>query len=196
MAIVLVVLSPFLPGPSFLSNVTNTIFSLAQIGSIPALLLIPIGIVWSKRQSAKKEKGKRNVLPILLWTVPILTFVSTIWFADFVRDFSRNVAIRNANSLIESIEMYKDRKNRYPNNLSDLSPRFIKRLPSPWIMGIEGYVYEMKDETYNVTFSQNVIMGFNFEVVVYDPSQNHQADGKLKTLYNTDNEMWKYYIFD
>mgnify|MGYP003577949371 FL=1 len=196
LAVVIMVLSPFLPGPSFLSRATNFIFSLTQLASLPGLLIIPIGLIWTENQAYKKEKGQRKALPILLWTVPMLTFILTMWGSDFVRDFSRNIAIRNASGIIKSIENYKEQNNTYPSNLSELAPQFIKDVPSPGIMGIGGYGYEKKDDTYNLTFSQNVIMGFNFEVVVYDPSQNHQAKGELKTLYDTGNEKWKYYIYD
>ena len=63
-------------------------------------------------------------------------------------------------------------------------------------MGISGYNYEKKGDYFNLTFSQNVIIGFNFEVVVYDPTENHKAEGELTTLYETGKDKWKYYIYD
>jgi hypothetical protein len=77
-----------------------------------------------------------------------------------------------------------------------LKPEFIKSIPTPGIMGISNYNYEKKKETFNLTFSQNVILGFNFEVVVYYPTENHKAEGALTTLYDTKNDKWKYYIYD
>lgn len=63
-------------------------------------------------------------------------------------------------------------------------------------MGISRYNYEKKDTSYNLTFTQNVMIGFNFEVVVYDPVKRHKAEGELTTLYDTDKDKWKYYIYD
>lgn len=63
-------------------------------------------------------------------------------------------------------------------------------------MGISGYNYEKKEVNYILTFTQNVLLGFNFEVVMYDPTNNHQAKGELSTLYETGKDNWKYYIYD
>ncbi len=193
---ILIVLSPFLPGPSFLSRPTNIIFILAQLGSFLGLILIPFGLFWTVNQMTKKENKKKKILPILLWTVPTLTFVFSIWVADVARDFSRSIAIENADRIIYVIEKYKEKNKQYPNEIADLKPDFIKTVPKPWIMGISGYIYEKKKDNYNLTFTQNLIFGFNFEVVVYDPTGNHKAKGELKTLYDTGKENWKYYVYD
>jgi len=192
--IILLVLSPFLPGPSFLSRPTNIIYSLAQLGSFLGLLLIPIGLIWTINQATKKQNKK--TLPILLWTIPSLTFVFSIWGSELAREIGRTIAINNADKLIIAIENYKESKYHYPNNISELHPDFIKKIPKPWVMGISGYNYEMKDDNYNLTFTQNVIIGFNFEVVVYDPTEKHKAEGELTTLYDTGKDKWKYYIYD
>ena len=190
---ILLVLSPFLPGPSLLSRPTNVIFSLAQLGSIFGLLLIPIGLIWTFNQMKKQEK---KVFPILLWTIPVFSFVFSIWGSELAREISRTIAINNADKLISAIQNYRKSKNQYPDDISELKPEFIKNIPTPWIMGISGYNYEKKGDYFNLTFSQNVIIGFNFEVVVYDPTENHKVEGELTTLYETGKDKWKYYIYD
>ncbi|PZO28882.1 MAG: hypothetical protein DCF13_07845 [Flavobacteriaceae bacterium] len=190
---ILLVLSPFLPGPSLLSRPTNVIFSLAQLGSIFGLLLIPVGLIWTFNQMKKQDK---KVFPILLWTVPMFMFVFSIWGSELAREMSRTIAINNAGKLINAIENFRKSKNQYPNDISELKPEFIKSIPTPWIMGISGYNYEKKGDYFNLTFSQNVIIGFNFEVVVYDPTENHKTEGELTTLYETGKDKWKYYIYD
>ncbi len=169
------------------------IFSLAQFGSFFGLILIPIGLIWL---FDRKKEGNKKKFPILFWTIPLLTFVMSTWGSILARDFSRTIAINNADTLIKVIEKYREIKNQYPNDISDLKPNFIKSIPKPWIMGISGYYYEKKDDTFNLTFSQNVIMGFNFEVVVYDPTENQIVKGESTILYETDNKKWKYYIYD
>ena len=190
---ILLVLSPFLPGPSFLSRPTNIIFSLAQLGSIFGLLFIPVGLIWTFNQMKKVDK---KIFPILLWTVPMFTFIFSIWGSGIARDISRAMAINNANKLINAIEKYKINHNEYPNDISNLKPEYLNSIPKPWIMGISNYNYKKKDDSYNLTFTQNVVIGFNFEVVVFDPTENHKAEGELTTLYKTSNSKWKYYIYD
>lgn len=190
---VLLVLSPFLPGPSFLSRPTNIIFSLTQLSSFFGLLLIPVGLIWTFNQSKKQDK---KIIPILIWTVPILTFIFSMWGSGFAREISRTIAINNADKLIIAIENYKRNHNHYPDDISNLKPEYLKSIPQPWIMGISGYNYEKKENNYNLTFTQNVIIGFNFEVVVYDPTENHKAEGELTTLYETGKDKWKYYVYD
>jgi hypothetical protein len=190
---ILLVLSPFLPGPSFLSIPTNIIFSLAQLGSIFGLLLIPIGLILTFNQTKKQDK---KIIPILLWTIPILTFTFSMWGSGLAREISRTIAINNADKLITAIENFKKNNNHYPDDISKLKPEYIKSIPTPWVMGISGYNYEKKEDNFNLTFTQNVIMSFNFEVVVYDPTENHKAEGELTTLYETSKGKWKYYIYD
>ena len=190
---ILLTTSPFLPGPSFLSALTNILFSLAQLGSLFGILLIPIGLIWTFSQTKKQNK---KVIPILLWTVPILTFIFSMWGSGFVREMSRTIAIKNAHNLIAAIEDFKKNNNQYPDDIAMLKPEYLKSIPHPWIMGIPGYNYEKKGDNFNIKFSQNVVIGFNYEVVVYDPTEKHKAEGESTTLYETSNDKWKYYIYD
>ncbi|NTS39331.1 hypothetical protein HRG84_00310 [Flavisolibacter sp. BT320] len=193
---IVIVLSPFLPGPSFLSNVTNGLFSWIQLLSFLGLFLIPIGIIWTIRQEKKKKQPNKKVLPILFWTFPAITFVISFWGANIARDFSRNFAIARADKIITAVEQYKQDNNKYPNSLHDLIPNYLNTFPEPWVMGIPGYNYERKANNYRLGFSQNVLIGFNFEVVEYNPSNDQQVEGELKERYDTGRKHWKYYIYD
>jgi hypothetical protein len=192
----LLVLLPFLPGPSFLSGLTNPLFSVLQLLGIFGLLAAPIGIFWTLAQVLKGKHEKIKLISILIWTIPVVLFTHSFWIADILRDFSRNLAISNADNMITAIETYKIDNTQYPNSLENLLPNYLKRIPSPWIMGISRYNYKKQDDNFNLAFSQNVIIGFNFEVVVYDPTENHKAEGELKALYETGKDKWKYYIYD
>ena len=190
---IILVLSPFLPGPNSLSILTNLIYSLSQLGSIFGLLLIPFGLVWTFKQMKKRDK---NVFPILLWTVPLFTFVFSMWGAELAGEISRPMAINNADKLITAIETFQKKNGYYPNSINQLVPEHIKSIPKPGVMGISRYYYEKTKDNFNLTFYQNVIIGFNSEVVVYNPKDKHKAEGKLSTLYETGKENWKYYIYD
>ncbi len=190
---IILVLSPFLPGPNSLSILTNLIYSLSQLGSIFGLLLIPFGLVWTYKQMKNRDK---NVFPILLWTVPLFTFIFSMWGAVLAREISRPMAINNADKLITAIETFQKKNGYYPDSINQLVPEHIKSIPKPGVMGISRYYYEKTKDNFNLTFYQNVIIGFNSEVVVYDPTDKHKAEGKLTTLYDTGKEKWKYYIYD
>lgn len=190
---IILVLSPFLPGPNSLSILTNLIYSLAQLGSIFGLLLIPFGLVWTYKQMKNRDK---NVFPILLWTVPLFTFIFSMWGAELAREISRPMAIKNADKLITAIETFQKKNGYYPDSINQLVPEHIKSIPKPGVMGISRYYYEKTKDNFNLTFYQNVIIGFNSEVVVYDPTDKHKAEGKLTTLYETGKDNWKYYIYD
>ncbi len=190
---IILVLSPFLPGPNSLSILTNLIYSLSQLGSIFGLLLIPFGLVWTYKQMKNRDK---NVFPILLWTVPLFTFIFSMWGAELAREISRPMAIKNADKLITAIETFQKKNGYYPDSINQLVPEHIKSIPKPGVMGISRYYYEKTKDNFNLTFYQNVIIGFNSEVVVYDPTDKHKAEGKLTTLYETGKENWKYYIYD
>lgn len=190
---ILLVLSPFLPGPSLFSRITNLIFSFSQLVSIFGLIFIPIGLLWIAKQMKKQEK---SLIPILLCSIPVIVFICSFWGSNIARGISRKIAINNTENLITALENYKNDKNQYPNDISSLVPKYLKKIPQPLIMGIPSYNYRKIEDNYIVTFTQNAIMGFNFEVVVYNPNGNHQAEGEIKTLYETGNPNWKYYIYD
>src|SRR5690606_12116590 len=124
-------------------------------------------------------------------------FVSSIWSADAARDFSRRMAIENAMPIINAIGVYQQANKKNPDKLEDLLPNQLPKIPHPMIMGIAHYDYENKNDDFSLSFTQNVLFfGFNFEVVIYSPKNQHQAKGELKTLYETGKANWKYYIYD
>jgi uncharacterized membrane protein YjjP (DUF1212 family) len=97
--IAIISLLPFLPGPSFMSSISNPIFSLLQLGGIFGLILIPTGLIFTVRQHLKSKVGQTNInlFPILLWTIPFIVFTHTLWVSGLMRDFSRNFAIYISN---------------------------------------------------------------------------------------------------
>ena len=110
-----------------------------------------------------------------------------------MRSVSRSIAIKRANKIILAIEAYKNEHHEYPKQLTDLQPKYIKSIPSSFIIGIPNYQYKNIDSTYTLTFKQIVLIGFNYEIVIYHPLHEHQADDEtLKTGF----KHWSYYILD
>lgn len=125
----------------------------------------------------------------MCWALPATMLASTIWLANQTRDISRNLAISNASTLIEDIENQFHEQGAYPEQL-------MTAQPSSRVIGIPAYHYRKTDKAYTLSFNQNVILGFNYEVVVYDPLGAHKTEGELTTLYDTGRANWKYYIYD
>ena len=94
--------------------------------------------------------------------------------------------------MIKEIENFKKENGYYPDSLANAG---IKTT-STGIIGIDDFHYKKTNNHYNLAFYQNVILGFNYEIVTYDRTNNHSAIGEMKELYDTGFEHWKYEIFD
>ncbi|PVY40527.1 hypothetical protein [Pontibacter virosus] len=184
---------PFLPGPHLLYLPAQLFFSSGMFLGILGFLLIPIGLVWTIWAFIKHPEPRLSkAFAILCWALPATALVSTTWLANHTRDISRNLAMSNAAELIERVEKHYQEQGAYPETLEQLA----MDQPSPWVIGIPAYFYSKTDNAYTLSFTQNVILGFNYEVVVFDPSGLHKAEGELTTLYDTGLANWKYYIYD
>ncbi|MDZ4072546.1 MAG: hypothetical protein U1C70_12030 [Sediminibacterium sp.] len=133
---------------------------------------------------------------MLLWMLPATSFSFTLWGADAARNFSRKIAIQNASPIIQAIETYYQTHKQYPDQLSDLKPAFLKQVPSTGVMGIATYQYEKRDSSFAVIFTQNVLAGFNKEIVSYDPRHQYSTDDSLNQVYPAGKDKWQYYILD
>ena len=194
----LIPLLPFLPGPSKFSSGANAILNLFQLISIFSLILFPLGLISHIRQRLRKKKNI-EYFPfgaLLVWTISLTIFISTNLLTQLLRGYARNIAIKNSSSLISSIESFKTKESRYPSSFEELIPDYLKTIPEPNVMGINKYRYLNKDSSFNISFGQNLLFSFNYEVCTYDPIDKHKAEGELKTLYDTGTKHWKFYIYD
>ena len=184
---------PFLPGPSFLNIPAQIFYNSGQVIGILGIVLVPIALIWTIIEFRKSKRNNRRVyISYLIWIIPLILFISTNFLSPILRNVSRNIAIQNAKSLIQNIENYKDKNGNYPSSLDSAKIQ----TPNSWIIGIPEYYYKRLDDFYNLSFTQNVNLSFNFEVVVYDKNNMHIATGELKELYETGKDHWKYYIYD
>jgi hypothetical protein len=193
----LLVISPFLPGPP--NGLVNLFYNAGQILGLLGLIAIPIGLIWTIKELRRKRNDNEyqvDIKAIVLLTLPLTLFLTSIYVSGLTRDFSRNFAITRTDDLIQSIEKFKENKGRYPDSLTDLTPEFIADIPSPFIMGIDDYYYKKQGDAFTISFQQNVILSFNFEVVTFDPTDNHKAEGELTDIYDTGKSHWKYYVYD
>ena len=184
------VLAPFLPGPGSCSRAANTLFSGLQLLSMPLLVLVPAGLLWQRLGSAPR------LFPLLVWTLPLAIAGHVFWTAPWARGLSRSRAIARSAPLLRAVAAYRDAHGHYPRELAALGPQCLARLPGPGVLGVAAYTYEPHRKCFQLVFTQNVVAGFNFEVVAYDPLDHHRAKGELSALYPAGAPHWRYYIYD
>jgi hypothetical protein len=197
--IALTIISPYLPGPSSLSSVTNSFHNFYQLLSLPLLLFIPFGLIWTirrNRKNCRQDIKKSLLIPNALWSVPLTIFISLFFLSQQLIKISRNIAINRSTELIASLEKYKTENGSYPQHIVELIPKYFDKIPKPNVMGIPNYGYKKQDNSYKITFEQNVLLGFNFEVVIYSPTDDYLSDVEHQLLKETGKGHWKYYLFD
>lgn len=163
----------------------------------------------------KKLKGAAprqfNSAPLYLLTIPLVTFITRIYFVGPVSDYSRHFAIQRSQVLIASIEDYKKREGQYPQSIKDLEDDYLKKTPSPFIMGILNFRYNKINDHYSISFSQWLDLGSLEEIVLYDKNNLHSMINKFShydysldlhrvngafASRNTGYENWRYYLCD
>lgn len=194
-------LLPSVPGPSVIYTPIQILSFISQMVAIYGFIItLLLSLIWIIKELSmfvfkKTKKINTKVLSIIIWT-GIFFLANSIPNMLNVTDYARNYAIKNSEPIINAIENYQYVKGFYPENLEELKPDFIKEIPETGIIGIRKYYYELKNDSYELSFNQNVILFFNFEVSVYSPTDQYEPEGKIKQLYDTKFKHWKYYYFD
>lgn len=193
----LLIISPFLPGPS--NGLVHLFFNAGQILGLFGIIIIPIGLTWTIREFNRRKKNvnhRVDLNALITLTLPITIFLTSNYISDLAREFSRDFAINRTDKLIQSIETFKKVEGEYPDSLTELTPEFIASIPFPSIMGINQFYYERIGDNCIISFHQNVSLGINYEVVFFDQTDSHKAEGELTTIYDTGKKYWKYYVYD
>jgi len=180
---------PFLPGPNILNGLGQIFFSIGQIIGTIGLLGAPIGFIWIIINKTRKLNIFRPLLFTIIFFVPL---ISILFLTRHLRDFSREIGIKNGNKLVRQIEEYKLKNGNYPEHID----KTIFTIPHSSIIGIDHYNYQKTENNFEVSFTQNVLFGFNFEIVTYNNGNEQKPQGELQTLYKTNDKNWKYEIFD
>jgi len=180
---------PFLPGPNFLNAPAQILFTIGQLLGLLGLICVPAGIIWIVISITKKSN---RIWPLIFSVIFLAPLVSLIFLTNILQHFSREVAIRNGNKLVTQLENFRLRNGYYPGSIynSDF------KIPHSWIIGIEGYRYVGKVDNFEISFFQNVLLGFNFEIVTYNKRGEQEAQGEAKELFPTSDKNWKYEIYD
>ena len=141
-------------------------------------------------RSLRQNSGSFNAAPLYLLSVPLIAFTVRIFLIGPVSDYSRNYAIENGQRLISAIENYYSLNNHYPESIEELD-----YVPKPFIMGIEEFQYERRDNDYSLWFIQWQSIIATKEVVMFNKNDNHRIKGHYAS-FNVKQPHWKYYWLD
>lgn len=180
---------PFLPGPNFLNGPAQLLFTIGQFIGLAGLVGVPFGLVWVVIAKTKQQSLFRPLIFTIFFFTPL---ISMLLFTNWLRDMSRCIAIKNGNKLVQQIHNYKKQHGYYPGSIHHST----FKIPHSWIIGIDDYNYTQTTNNFELSFTQNVLLGFNFEIVTYSDQKKHTTQGSLKTLYKTCDKHWKYEVYD
>lgn len=147
-------------------------------------------------------------IPLYFVLIPLVILTARIAFIETAVEYSRNLAIKNSEPLIQAIEAYHARIGQYPESLH-----------SEWedydagVVGVSRYYYEQNGEAYNLFFEQFSNEIGTREFVMYNKLGQHRMHGhnadRLELspadqirqqgwhrVVNLTQENWKYFHFD
>jgi hypothetical protein len=116
----------------------------------------------------KKGTLKFNFLPMYLITIPIILAFARYEFFGKAVEFGRNTAIKNSETLIQSIENYKKSNGHYPISLQALHYDI-----TPKVVGVPQYFYEPNGDAYNLYFRQLTDELDMEEIVMFNKLDEH-----------------------
>lgn len=195
--------------------VIGVIVHLEILAGVLGIILIALGlhrsIIGIKKLRDNSVK-KLNLMPFYLLTVPLIALITRIYLMEPISDYSRSFAIQRSQTLIASIEEYKNKEGQYPESIQKLETRYLKKLPAPFIMGIQNFRYNKIDDHYSISFSQWLDLGSLEEIVLYDKnnlrsnlkgafaSYDYKFDlCRVKGAFashDTRYDNWRYYLCD
>jgi hypothetical protein len=145
---------------------------------------------------------------VYLVAVPVAVFLLQHALVGRAVEFSRNRAIRSAETLIAGIERYRAAHGHYPASLLAVWADY-----KPTVIGIEKYQYEPSGQAYNLLFEQvardlatrefvvynprdqQVVTSHAMDLLQYTPERLDRARGYF-AVHSAPYAHWKYFWFD
>lgn len=163
----------FLKSTLIIAGLVSLIVSIGPLSqnhtSLAILFLATLFIALTKAfLKLKNDNLKANFLPLYLIIVPTVVAFARFGFIDNAVEMSRRIAIKNSETLIQSIENYKRVNGHYPISLQALHYDI-----SPEVVGISQYFYEPNGNSYNLYFKQFSDELDADEIVMYNKLNEH-----------------------
>ena len=143
-------------------------FSLSFIVMFNPLVLLFMLVFFSILKGHFKKDFKISIL--------LLSLIFGIMVSSTINNEKKTETQQNAAQLIKALEEYKNINSRYPENLTDLTPKYITEIPKTYMKFFNhpGYYYWLGDNKAVFT------LGFNL-------------DGWYGYRYYSDKKKWTFY---
>lgn len=180
----------YMPGPHELSPIARIMNDCISFVSVLGLFTLPVFLLMIILKIVFKESISNKFLVALV--LSLLLFLNFGFVRNFFQEFARERVIEESHYLIQGIEAFHASNKVYPDSLRQLVPEQIIEIRRPSIIGIEELRYEKLENTYEIRFIVRYPVGFNYEVVTYNP----KSSSETSELYTTSSPNWQYYIVD
>lgn len=187
LATLLVVNAVYLPGSNRFFQFFGGIRSIVELLSIFLTIPLLFGLAWSITGILRKSKEVSMLFSYITWTVPLMILISVFGLGNYARTFARENVIISLNKKIEQLEIIKEKTGKYPPELPNGT--------NSGIVGIGNVDYKSFQDSFQLKFTQNLFIGFNYEIIEYKPDLSGHKKENLK-LIDTFDSNWKYWIFD
>lgn len=180
----------------FLGLALFCIFSVEAYFILPAIVLITFiaAYLWPKIKGLRQISHYRlNSAPFFILTLPVVMLLAHAYLVVPVNTYSRAYAIKKTEPLISAIEIYKVKEGQYPERMQDLLPKYLSKLPNPYIMGSRDFQYKKTADAYTLSFKIN--LGETDELVMYNKQDQHESKGHYAS-FEAKVPHWRYYWLD
>lgn len=157
------------------------------------IAFIIAAFILNRQFNAIKDLRSRtgfNVAPLYFIIIPLIALFVSTRLVFPVSNHSRNSAIKQAEKVIVALEKYRTETGNYPTSID-----YLYDVPTPEVVGIKEFIYELNGNDYNLSFVQHQHLGATREVVSYNKNDDHKVKGHFAS-FNTDTPHWKYYWLD
>ena len=194
----LLMFTPFMPINSYLHGYVISMFTFINVLVIILLMLLIIIapafiILFGYLIAQQKMNTAWMMFYSLLCTFFLTFFISTSGIIQNLE--GRLIISTTGRQLVDSLEGYKRDKGHYPAKLSDLLPKYIKKLPQSKIPAVNQHAffdYKTENDTFYLSFEiiSNIIES---KVFVYYEGDLEQYGYEGYNLKDTQFPNWKTY---
>ena len=192
------VFSPFLPITGYVHGISMGMFLILSaifMGLLYILLLgvFGLGLLLSGVISLKSIKIPLSTPWMLVYSLPVTIIMSFIIIKLWqIEKRETDFVISNAGKqIIQSLETYKKDTDNYPDNLQELIPKYLEKMPRKKFPAFSQFKYDKKGERYII---QMKVMNdfFLSKVYVYNALDGDYPNDYLIQL--SGHPGWEYYI--
>ena len=164
---------------SFLAPVATALLSLSFVFPLVWLAIALASPILAIAAAFKTKFRIYLTTFIIVWLVSWLS-VPLAWSLKGIRNPGLKRMAQQAKPLIEAIESFHEKQGRYPEDLSELVPKFLPKIPSTGASGYREFKYSFAND--RSLFQRYELLvrtptgGINWDVFVFWPEKNYPTN--------------------